>query len=191
MAKKCTIENMKKIFISLFFVFCAIGAGYSADEKFFYCGPGYVLNTKAKIDGVTTYECQKLWCRDLEASKSMGSDNAAASGYKATSAPVELCDAENNCIQCFGDRKWCAGETAGVWNPDYGAYTRGGSDNATYGSYQKAGCFSWRLEKPTCTNGETAILKNGEWVCVTSVGNQDTPHDSSIRRTNSIRRSIR
>ena len=157
------------------------------DEQFYYCGPGYILLTSTKTDGINTYECQKLWCRDLENGKTMGVDNAAASGYKATSSPVELCDADGDCIQCFGERKWCSGENAGRWNPDYGAYTKGGSDTATYGSYQKGSCFTWRLEKPTCTSGQTAILKNGEWICMTSTGTPVAGYNSSIRRTGSFR----
>ncbi|MDR2413146.1 MAG: hypothetical protein LBD50_02955 [Rickettsiales bacterium] len=181
---------MKKVFIFLF-LFTAVGA-HAAGEKFLSCGQGYILDSSSKkTDGVNTFECQKLWCRDLETGKSMGSGNTAASGYKADSATVRLCDAENNCAECFGDRKWCSGDPAGIWNPEYGAYTRGGDDNATYISYQKGNCFSWRLEQANCPSGETALLRDGEWVCVkpgeTSIGSRG----SSIRRTGTFRRIIR
>ena len=106
------------------------------------CGPGYVLVDHAKIDGMNVKECQKLWCRDLETGKNMGAGNSAANGYVATANPNELCDADRNCIECFGDRKWCSGAQVGVWNPEYGAYTRGGNDSATYNSVQKSGCFT-------------------------------------------------
>ena len=161
-------------------------------RKLTSCGPGYILASHAKIDGINAAECQKLWCRDLETGKTMGSGKTAASGYQATSAPVELCDAENNCIECFGERKWCAGDAAGVWNPEYGAYTRGGIDDASYTSYQKGSCFTWRLEKPTCGAGETAILQNNRWVCTTvsstGTGGSRSP---TLRRTGIGSRMIR
>lgn len=185
---------MKKLiaFCSLVFALCVVGTTHAADEKFLSCGPGYVLVAKSKVDGINMAECQKLWCRDLENGKTMGADDKAASGYKTTGGPIELCDAKNNCIECFGDRKWCSGEPAGIWNPEYGAYTRGGGDTVTYISYQKSDCFSWRLEKPDCANGEQAILKNGEWVCVTSTsGSSVGTRESAVRRTGTIRRVIR
>lgn len=184
---------MKYLIVALCFLgFGAIDMAHGADEKFLSCGPGYVLASRSKLDGVTAYECQKLWCRDLELGKAMGSGNSAASGYKSTNTPIELCDALNNCIECFGDRSWCSGEISGVWNPEYGAYTRGGNDSSMYVSYQKGGCFAWRLEKPSCPNGQTAILQNDEWVCATSTsGDSGINRESSIRRTGTIRRIIR
>lgn len=186
---------MRKLitFCSLVLALCVVGtAAVAADEKFLSCGPGFILSAKSKTDGINISECQKLWCRDLENGKTMGNNNSASSGYKTTGAPIELCDANNNCIECFGDRKWCGGEPAGIWNPEYGAYTRGGGDTATYISYQKGDCFSWRLEKPDCENGEQAILKNGEWICVTSSsGSSVGTRPSAVRRTGTIRRTIR
>ncbi|MBD5389084.1 hypothetical protein HDR63_02410 [bacterium] len=182
----------------IFSCFCLLGAVIAAsatsataaaDQKFLACGPGYVLGTHAKIDGVNAAECQKLWCVDLETGKTMGAGKNPVSGYQSTSAPVELCDADNNCIECFGARKWCSGEVAGVWNPEFGAYTRGGADSATYLSYQKGACFAWRLEKPNCPAGETAILQGGEWICATATGNTSgVDRASSIRRTSAMRR---
>ncbi len=179
---------MKKI-ICAAFVFAMLFV--SAHGAFTSCGAGYTLEGHAKIDGINAAECQKLWCRDLETGRAMGAGKNPAAGYKATSAPYELCDAENHCIECFGDRKWCAGEPAGIWNPEYGAYTRGGDDNATYQSYQKGGCFTWRLEKPNCSDGKSAILRGGEWVCVSSVGSTEGGRAPSIRRTGTMRRIIR
>ncbi len=176
---------MKKIIFTVS-IFALMFGG--ANAAFTSCGLGYILNTHAKIDGINAAECQKLWCTDLENGKTMGKNNSASSGYKSTSAPVELCDARGNCVECFGDRKWCGGETAGVWNPEYGAYTRGGGDNATYISYQKGGCFAWRLEKPNCPNGETAVLMNGEWHCATASGSDVGSRASSVRRTGTLRR---
>lgn len=155
------------------------------------CGPGYVLVNHAKIDGMDTRECQKLWCMDLETGKSMGAGDRAANGYVATDSPVELCDVTGKCIECFGERKWCTGIVAGVWNPEFGAYTRGGADNATYGSEMRGGCFTWKLEKPKCESGETAILQNGEWVCAISSKSSNVGRASSVRRTGTVRRTLR
>lgn len=179
---------MKKIF-AMFFG-CLIMAGANA-ATFTSCGPGYILASHSRVDGIDAAECQKLWCRDLETGKEMGTGTRAASGYKVTNSPQTLCDANNNCIECFGERKWCAGETAGIWNPEYGTYTRGGGDSVTYTSYQKGSCFAWRLGKPTCGDGETAVLKNGEWVCTTASGSDGPNRASSIRRTGTTRRIIR
>lgn len=155
------------------------------------CGPGYVLANHARIDGMDTQECQRLWCVDLETGKPMGTGGRANNGYVATSVPNELCDATGKCVECFGDRKWCNGIVRGVWNPEYGAYTRGGDDNATYGSEQKGGCFTWKLEKPSCATGESAILKNGQWVCATSRVNSSLGRESAVRRTGTIRRTLK
>lgn len=175
---------MKKILATVLFmtmVVCTARADFS-------CGAGYVLVPHSKIDGINAFECQKLWCRDLETGRFMGTGNHPNTGYIATPAPVELCDAANNCIECFGDRKWCSGEAAGEWNREYGAYTRGGADNATYVSYNKGSCFGWRLEKPNCPDGETAILQGDEWVCATANSAPVGAYKSSIRRTGTLRR---
>lgn len=180
---------MKKIICSVFifaFAFCAADAA-----KFTSCGAGYVLASHAKIDGLNTAECVKLWCRDLETGRAMGSGDRAANGYVDTPEPVELTDAAGNRIECFGRRKWCGGAVAGEWNPEYGAYTRDGADNATYQSYQKGSCFTWQLEKPECPNGQSAVLQNDEWVCVDFVVSPDTVRKSTVRRTGTVRRIIR
>ncbi len=184
---------MKKFLISLIAINIGLVAGGAAmADKFTSCGPGYILVSHSDIDGIDAAECQKLWCRDLENGKSMGSDDRANSGYKETSYPMELCDANNNCVECFGDRRWCSGETPGYWNPEYGAYTYDGGDNVTYSSYQKGSCFAWRLEKPDCPSGQTAILQDGEWVCAVESVNTSGSHQSSIRRTSgTLRRTIR
>ena len=168
---------------------CVIGT--TAQAAFTSCGVGYVLaDVRNKIDGVPSKECQKLWCRDLENGKVMGKDERANSGYQMTGVPVELCDANNNCVECWGERRWCAGESRGVWNPEYGAYTRGG-DNATYQSYQKGACFAWRLEKPDCADGQTAILQDGKWVCAVAGQQTGIGRASAVRRTGTMRRVLK
>lgn len=172
-------------------VLCLLAVVPAADAAF-SCGDGYVLVSHKDIDGIDAQECQKLWCRDLETGKMMGSGNRANNGYRDTGYPVELCDATRNCIMCFGERRWCSGVDAGQWNPEYGAYTRGGADNATFQSYQKSGCFTWRLEKPECGDGKTAVLQDGEWVCAVAKAAPDAARKSAIRRTGTVlRRMIR
>lgn len=178
------IPNMKKV---IFAISTFIFATAAANAAFTSCGPGYILDKHASIDGMNAYECKKLWCMDLENGRNMGSGNTASSGYKSTSAPSQLCDVNGNCVECFGERKWCGGEQIGVWNPEYGAYTRGGADNATYQSYQKGSCFAWRLEKPGCPSGQTAVLVNDQWQCADSSKTTNT-RASTIRRTGTIRK---
>ena len=185
---------MLRVFLSLMMILPVGAFAAEVQKNFTSCGPGYVLATHPRIDGITAYECKKLWCRDLETGKPMGSGDRANNGYRDTNAPVELCDAERHCVECFGERAWCkksGGISYGEWNPEYGAYTRNGG-NSTYTSYLQGSCWMWRLGKPDCPNGETAIERNGEWVCVTSMsvdgGSTLGSHSSSIRRTGTLRR---
>lgn len=178
---------MKKLFFVIFtFVFVVA----SANAEFTSCGPGYVLEPHAKVDGMNAKECKKLWCMDLETGKMMGKNNSANSGYKSTNTPNELCDATGKCIECFGERKWCGGEVVGEWMREYGAYKRGNTDSTAYKSYQKGGCFAWRLEKKNCPDGQTAVLKDGEWHCTSSTGTDVGSRASSVRRTGAIRRRL-
>ena len=180
---------MKKLIFSFLMV---LGVVFAADAaKFTSCGAGEVLSSRTTItDGVKTQECEKLWCRDLETGKMMGDGKSANSGYVATSVPEQICDKDGNCIDCFGARKWCGGEAAGIWNPEYGAYTRDGADNATYQSYQKGSCFAWRLEKPECPDNQIAVLQNGEWVCTMSVDTTAGTRESAVRRGPTLRRGV-
>lgn len=179
------IEYMRREFFAFLLVLVAGVSGASA--AFTSCGAGYVLvESRQKIDGIKTAECQKLWCRDLETGKMMGNGTKVNSGYIATSGPEKLCDADGNCIECWGQRRWCAGEVRGDWYPEYGAYTRGG--NNTYQSYQKGSCFAWRLRQPDCPDGQDAILQNEQWVCVTPSNTAEAVRSSTIRRTGTLRR---
>ncbi len=180
---------MKSVYRIFVVTVLALACPMVADAAF-SCGEGYVLVAHKDVDGIDAKECQKLWCRDLENGKMMGSGDRANNGYRDTGAPVELCDAQRNCIMCFGDRKWCSGTEVGYWDAKLGIYTRG--DSETYMSYQKSGCFTWRLEKPECANGETAILQGGAWVCAQSKEDAGTIRKSAIRRTGTVlRRMIR
>ena len=183
---------MKKIFYSLFVCVGAVLFASAGWADTFSCGDGYVLVEHSKIDGITAKACERLWCMDLETGQKMGSGNTAANGYRATSEPVELEIQEFEStnvlrIKCFGERKWCSGEVAGEWIPEYGGYTRGGEDAPAYQSYQKGGCFAWRLEKPSCETGLTAVLEDGKWVCVTEEQRGTGTRASTIRRTSSMR----
>ena len=181
---------MKKIFCSLFgfVVLCGTIPAMAVTE--FSCGAGFVLANHAKIDGLNAQECKKLWCRDLETNRPMGTGDRVASGY--LDVLFEVDDGQNPPVPCFGMRKWCAGEPAGNWAPEYGMYVRGSDDGTTYKSYQKSGCFAWRLEKPECDAGESAILRNGEWICVTASGGDiNNIQKSSVRRTGTMRRITR
>ena len=73
---------MKKILLSLSLAVLAMapGVGMAADD-FISCGPGYILESHSDIDGIDAMECQKLWCRDLETGKVMGSGDRANNGY--------------------------------------------------------------------------------------------------------------
>ncbi len=180
---------MKKIICSLVVALFAFDA--MAAAQFQSCGAGYILTQRSKIDGIDAAECEKLWCRDLENGKTMGDGTRVTSGYRDTATPVLLCDAENNCVECFGDRKWCTGEVAGIWNPEYGAYTRSGADSAAYVARQKGGCFAWQLEEPECPAGESAVLSGGDWICVTGAQASSVSRESAVRRTGTFRRMTR
>ncbi len=182
------MKSISKVFVFALGLLAVMPAANAA----FSCGEGYVLTSHKDVEGIDAQQCQKVWCRDLETGKMMGSGDRANSGYRDAGAPVELCDVEQNCVMCFGERRWCSGVEAGVWNAEYGAYTRAGADNATFQSYQKSGCFTWRLEKPECEEGKVAVLQNGEWICAVGQTAPDAARKSAIRRTGTvIRRMIR
>ncbi len=186
---------MKKFLTALLMVgFAAFGSGTINAADSFSCGPGYILASHNDVDDIDAAECQKLWCRDLETGDVMGNGERANNGYKSTSYPIELCDADGTCIECFGDRVWCDGQAPGIWNPEYGAYTYNGSDDAMHTSYKKGGCFAWNTTEISCPIGQIAVLDGDEWVCATpSAGNVVGDRGSTIRRTSTttLRRAIR
>ena len=175
------------------FVFVLMCVPCVALADFASCGRGYVLASHAKIDGIDAVECQKLWCRDLETNRDMGAGNNAARGYRATDSYNPICDATGRCVDCWGERVWCKGADVGVWNPEYGAYTRTGADNASYTSYLNGSCWTWRLGRPNCADGQVAIedKETHEWKCLDKVsGGAESALKSSKRRTGSIRRML-
>ncbi len=174
---------MNGLLSALFSVFFAVPALAAP------CGDGYVLNPGNDVDGIAMATCEKIWCRDLETGNTMGAGDSASVGYVATNYPNELC-VGRDCVMCFGDRRWCKGEKVGIWNPEYGGYTRDGADSAAYESYLRGGCFAWKLEKPTCADGEMAILKDGEWFCATSSVGVSNTLKSSTRRGGGTGRRI-
>ncbi|MDR0803808.1 MAG: hypothetical protein LBO08_01830 [Rickettsiales bacterium] len=168
----------------LFYIFCLLSLISPAADAAFNCGDGHVLKKSAKnLDGIETYECERLWCRDLENGKYMGLENRVITGYRDTAAPSELCDANGKCISCFGDRKWCAGQSRGVFNPEYGAYTRGGADNNAYASKMSGDCFVWDRLMPECAPNQVAIMQNDSWLCASSTGGGENSRAPSVRRT--------
>ena len=111
---------MKKILVICYLLsaICYLLPAGAADEKLISCGEGYIIVAKGTTDGISTFECQKLWCQDLENGKTMGTGNNPVAGYRATTGPEPgLMDSKGNHIACFGDRKWCAKETPGFGKP--------------------------------------------------------------------------
>ncbi|MCL1892188.1 MAG: hypothetical protein FWF97_02780 [Alphaproteobacteria bacterium] len=183
---------MKKLAGLFFLILCVGFAGdaFPTGEKFANCGPGYVLISNGTLEGVTSQKCEKLWCRDLENGRSMGSGNTPASGYVATTRPVLLEAAGGYSIECFGDRKWCTGEVAGRWNPEFGAYTRRGEDSVSFLSSQKGDCFAWQSITANglgCAPGQIPIFANGKWAC----GATETGAATDLRRITTTGGGIR
>lgn len=147
--------------------------GADTNPIFVDCGAGWILSSSTNIDGVKSEKCEKLWCRDLEiGGKSMGSGDKANAGYVATTKPTVLESLDSSgstkSIECFGERKWCSGETAGVWNPEYGAYTKKGEDSILFISVLRGDCFSWGSTtsgEAGCKDGQIPVLVNGKWGC--------------------------
>jgi hypothetical protein len=156
---------------------------FAADERFVDCGEGYVIANASPRDGIPAKECKKLWCRDLENNKSMGRENTAAAGYVATTSPVEICDSQNNCIKCFGKRKWCTDN--GDFNPEYGVYTKGSS--RLHRSVLSGNCYKWQMLNHNCGPNEVAINDGDSWICLNQSGGTEASRaaikSKAIRRT--------
>lgn len=179
------IMRMHILFLSLI---CLFGIN-AAHAEFKSCGAGYVLTeVSKKIDGIPTFECEKLWCMDLETGEMMGNKDKPGRGYTATPSYDKICDSENNCVECWGARKWCAGQVRGEWNAKYGAYTRNGDDNNSFYSYLKQDCFAWHLEKPQCEEGMIAVMQDDEWICTKRANAAEIQRAATMRRSSAVKR---
>lgn len=188
------------MFRTVFIVFFALSnAPLFATEKFVDCGPGFVSAPVKSMDGISAFECKRLWCRDLENGKVMGRDNGTPnSGYELKTAKGDWIrgqaeDNNGNVIECFGRRKWCTGETIGnaqpQFNTDIGIYYKGGKDGDNYRSALGGnGCWYWQLQNHNCNAeaGETAMLKDGVWVCAVQAS---TSQARSAIKARAIRRT--
>jgi hypothetical protein len=167
---------------------------FAADEKFVDCCPGYVVAAAKNRDGIPTVECKKIWCRDLENGRSMGSGNTAANGYESTSQPVEICDNTNRCLECFGKRKWCPAESTGIFNTEYGIYAKDGADSNMYRGALSGSCYKWQLQNHNCDPNEIAVNNGTSWSCLSQQdvnnGGRNAIKTKAIRRT-AIMKKIR
>jgi len=184
--------RMKKILCILCFVFCTAVSFAAEDEKFVDCGRGYTMASWKSTHGIPTFICHKVWCMDLENGKHMGSSTTPNKGYENTNIPNELCDNSNprtaNCIECFGKRKWCSGEASGAFNPDVGAYTKGGTDNVSHRGVLVGDCYKWQSVDHHCASDEVALHQGGDkWTCLkqSSVGSNghSAIKSRALRRT--------
>jgi hypothetical protein len=164
--------NFFTSFLALSLILIVPECRSAENPKFADCGTGWIVASSTSIDGVKSEKCEKLWCRDLETGKAMGAGNKANVGYVTTTKPiaVESLDLDNKTksIECFGARKWCSGETAGEWNPEYGAYTKKGEDSILFMAVLRGDCFSWGTTtsgEAGCKDGQTPVLINGKWGC--------------------------
>ena len=176
---------MKKLVLFIFLILPF--ALVANDEQFVDCGPGFVMASVPNRNGIKTVECRRLWCRDLENGRIMGRETTPSSGYENTSGASELCDDKNNCIECFGRRRWCPGEPAGDWDPDTGFYMRRGADSNLYRATLGGSCYRWQLQQHNCGVGEIAINNGSTWVCITQGGGTDVSR--AAIRNQAVRRS--
>ncbi|MDR1027748.1 MAG: hypothetical protein LBL46_05015 [Rickettsiales bacterium] len=154
---------------------------HAADERFVDCGPGFVMSAGKLIDGIPSVECKKLWCRDLETGKAMGTNNAA-NGYKDTARAGEVCDDKNNCVSCWGERKMCGGEDPAVFNADMGAYTKRGAAVKDFVGFQSGSCWKWRVAGHDCPAGKIAMLVDGEYRCLDQSTNTDAARAATKKK---------
>ena len=164
---------MKRIFLTLFSAL-ALSSAASAAVSFVDCGAGYVKANGKNRDGIPTIECKKLFCRDLENGRVMGTEAGMAAGYE-NKGLVFVEDNKGNGIECFGQRKWCNSVLPGqegLFNAEYGIYTKGGEDGDAYRGVLRGNCFEWQTTGHSCRPGETAVIDKdtSSWICLTSGG---------------------
>ena len=159
----------------------------ASDELFVDCGIGFVRASVPNRNGITTVECRRLWCRDLENGRLMGRDATPNNGYENTTGTVELYDGEGNYIHCFGRRRWCPGEITGTWDADLGSFTRAGASPGLWRSVLSGSCYRWQLQNHTCEPGQIAINNGTAWVCLEPTAGSD--QGRAAVRTQTVRRS--
>ena len=163
---------------------------FAAVEKFVDCGPGYVMVASKNRDGIQSFECKRLWCRDLENGKSMGTGGTPSNGYEITAGSFTY-NYYGETIECFGRRRWCIGEDQGVFNEDLGIYTKPGADNALYTGRLQGNCYKWQLQSNNCRPDQIAINDGINWICV-SQGFESEPRNAiklkAIRRSPGVTR---
>ena len=152
------------------------------------CGPGFVSASVRNREGIQTFECRRLWCRDLENGRVAGRDNNPNNGYVATDVPERIEDNDRNHIYCFGRRRWCDNQNQGDFMPEYGFYVRRGDNSLAHRGVLRGNCYDWGLTAHTCGPGETAIPTETGWVCVVAGSVGGTAARSAIR-AQTIRRS--
>jgi len=186
---------MRIIFLTLFAVMILQPALY-ASSVIIDCGEGFIGVTVQNQSGIPTVECRRLWCRDLENGRPMGSGDRPNNGYDNTAVPEEICGG-NDCISCFGRRRWCQGESAGIWEPEAGMYVRSnevvspGSPILNRGVLS-GNCFRWQLQAHGCGPNQVAYNDGTAWICLTpsqlmGVGDRGATVPRAIRRAPTIR----
>jgi hypothetical protein len=88
-------------------------------------------------------------------------------------------------IECFGERKWCLED--GVFNTEYGIYTKGGAPSRMYRGILSGNCYKWQLQNHDCAPNEVAINNGGEWACLTQ--RLDAGAAASAVKAKTIRRT--
>jgi len=141
------------------------------------CGEGFIGVTSTNNAGLSTVECRKLWCRDLENGRSMGSGNNPANGYQNTANPVSLDEyvlGPDEYIYCFGERRWCPNEARAMWYEDAGIFIReidladiAAGKPVQYRSQLSGNCYRWQGQSHGCPAGTIAHNDGTAWICLT------------------------
>jgi len=186
-----------KIKSTLFFAFVVALAAdcFAAGDQFVDCGPGFVIENVKNMDGIPTVRCKRLWCRDLENGRVMGKDDGAPNnGYEAKDGNGKwirsiVGDGYGDAIECFGRRRWCAGNAPGDFDYDLGIWTKT-AGNALYRGVLKGDCYYWQMQGHACdaSKGEIAIHNGTSWACV-SQADPTNPFGRSAAKARAVRRT--
>ena len=186
---------MKRIPWVFFAFFAAFAAPVrAASLPYVDCGDGFVAASAKSSDGIQTFECKRVWCRDLENGRVMGADNSTVNkGYELKNkvTPEEYNYYGKN-IHCFGERKWCTGEVKGEFDPDIGIYTRSGVSTGFYRGVLRGDCYYWQVQSHKCdaANGEVAVHNGTSWTCIIQASGPGTGRSAikqkAIRRSSGV-----